>query len=412
LIDGERSNSHIGMTPAPILFAHYGQNWIRGSEQCLLDLVANIDRQRFSPMVVCNQPVLADTVRALHVPAVVIPEAAPAPIIASRHQVRALAAVTREWKARLIHANTSDMVPAVLRVARAERIPLVAHIHVIPDASERRHLLLHQASVVVGVSQASIDGFAEEGTPAKRLRVIHNAVDGVRISAGDASALRHSLGIPKTACVAATVGSLIERKAHDIAIRAISECRARGVDVHLLVCGSGEEERNLRDLARALSVTEFVHFLGFQSHVGAILRDATDVCLAPSRWEALPLNVLEAQWLGVSVIASDIPAHQEALLDRISSTIVPLNDSSAMATALTAFIQDTARPEIARTITQPLAQKRFSMERYISEFEALYAALLETPRYRLGWMLGSSWPRVYSEWARSVVGKRLSRAGR
>ena len=34
-----------------ILFTHYGEDQIRGSERCLLDLIAHLDRERFAPMV-------------------------------------------------------------------------------------------------------------------------------------------------------------------------------------------------------------------------------------------------------------------------------------------------------------------------------------------------------------------------
>ncbi|MGL6500473.1 hypothetical protein ACSZOJ_19715 [Aeromonas dhakensis] len=37
------------MSATPILLVHYGENWIRGSERCLLDLLAHLDRSRFAP---------------------------------------------------------------------------------------------------------------------------------------------------------------------------------------------------------------------------------------------------------------------------------------------------------------------------------------------------------------------------
>src|SRR5512134_1400980 len=56
------------MTPTPILLTHYGEDWIRGSERCLLDLLTYIDRTRVSPVVWCNAPALEREVRALDVP--------------------------------------------------------------------------------------------------------------------------------------------------------------------------------------------------------------------------------------------------------------------------------------------------------------------------------------------------------
>ena len=41
-----------------ILLTHYGNNWIRGSERCLLDLIANIDRKKFRIVLWCNSQIV------------------------------------------------------------------------------------------------------------------------------------------------------------------------------------------------------------------------------------------------------------------------------------------------------------------------------------------------------------------
>lgn len=50
--------------PATVLFVQYGRDWIRGSERCLLDLMGNLSRERFRPVLWCNATALADAARA------------------------------------------------------------------------------------------------------------------------------------------------------------------------------------------------------------------------------------------------------------------------------------------------------------------------------------------------------------
>jgi glycosyltransferase involved in cell wall biosynthesis len=57
-----------------------------------------------------------------------------------------------------------------------------------------------------------------------------------------------------------------------------------------------------------------VTFAGERPDAARVL-PAFDVFAAPSRKEGLPLGVLEAMALGLPVVASDIPAHREALGD-------------------------------------------------------------------------------------------------
>jgi hypothetical protein len=47
------------------------------------------------------------------------------------------------------------------------------------------------------------------------------------------------------------------------------------------------------------------------------------------------------------------------------------------------------------------------MDRYVAEFEALYAGLLARPRGDFGWVRGTSWPRAYTAWVARGVRNQL-----
>jgi glycosyltransferase involved in cell wall biosynthesis len=109
--------------------------------------------------------------------------------------------------------------------------------------------------------------------------------------------------------------------------------------------------------------------------VGAILRDATDVLIAAAREEAQPLSVLEAQWLGVPVLASDIAAHRE-VLPRPDTALFPLDDAAALARTLGAVAAERPRWRAAAASWQAAAHARHDMPRYVRSFQALYNELL------------------------------------
>ena len=395
--------------PQTIAFAHRGNDWITGSEQCLLDLVAGVDRKRFKPLLICEQPTMARAAAAL---GATVHQLDPRDdwgvnVPARRREVRReVLGVLKSHNVALVHSNASAIVPILLPAVRRLRVPIVTHIHLpLTDEYRRLNELVHQSSVTVGVADHILQPMRSDGVPAKRMRVILNAVDSTRMQTGDARPLRRELAIPTDAVVVGSIGSLVHRKGHDVTIKAISKARSGGANVHLVVCGSGDEQPRLTSLIDNLGLRHAVHLLGFRSDAGAVLRDAVDLCVSSSREEALPLNVLEAQWLGIPVIVSDIVAHAEALVGENRSHTVPVDDPDALAEALAAFARDPSRARSASNAAREIARERFEMARYVAEFEQLYSELLDRPRHEYGWVAASVLPRAYTD----KFGRILSR---
>jgi glycosyltransferase involved in cell wall biosynthesis len=358
-----------------VVFAHKGHDWIRGSEQCLLDLLSGIDRELFRLLVLTNGTVLADEAERRGVEAVRVEHWSGGAIVnvLARHRVSRL---LRDRGAALVHANMAVTLPLVIPTARRLGIPVLTHLH-IPYSSlrERHRALVRQSTMTVGVAEHVVAPLRAGMFVPSRVRVVDNAVNADHLAGGDATGLRPSLGIAPTAFVAATVGSLIERKGQRAIVRAIAIAREQGLDAHVLLCGDGEDEPMLRALSATLGVTGAVHFLGMRRDVGAILVDATDVLVSTAREEAQPLSVLEAQWLGVPVLASDIVAHRQAL-SRPDAALFPLDDAPALARALAAMAAERAPWRAAAAASQATARERYDMRRYVETFQSLYGELL------------------------------------
>lgn len=394
---------------SPILFVHHGQQWIRGSERCLLDIIEHLDRTQFRPVVWCDSSTLAREAAALDAVVHCAPTTDPTaryPTVAGV-LARTAARLVRQHGIRVIHANDVTPFPALIPSARRHAIPLIVHLHLIPTAAERRWSLLHQASAVVGVSRASVAGLLDDGMRPDRVRVVYNGVDVERLTQGPPCELRAELGIPPAALTLTTVASLIDRKGIDVVIRALATLRSDGVDVHLLVCGDGEGEGHLRALAAELGVGRFTHFVGVRGDVGSVLRDATDVLVSAARLEAFPLNVLEAGACGVPVVASDIEPHREGIIDGVTGLIAAVDDPAAFARAIGRLAHD---PALRRAIGRQAAEhvtRNYSMAQWLAGMHDVYRTVDGMPRRSLGWIGGSTFPAIYASWVRDAVGRRL-----
>ncbi|MEO6525282.1 MAG: glycosyltransferase family 4 protein [Gemmatimonadaceae bacterium] len=364
------------MTAPLVVFAHKGHDWIRGSEQCVLDLLSGLDRTRYRLLVVANGRALLRESERLGVRAVRVAHWGGGRILNApwRHVMRG---ILRAHQPALIHANMAVALPLIIPASRKLAIPVVTHLHLSYDSLGPRHQALVRASdVIVGVAEHVVATLRADPETAARVRVIRNAVNVERLGHCGSADVRSELGIPRGAFVATSVGSLIDRKAHAVTIRAIGIARQRGLDVHLLLCGDGERESELRTLTETLGLGGSIHFMGVRRDVGAILERGSDVLVTSACEEALPLSMLEAQWLGVPVIASDIAAHKEMSRGVEWGLLAPCGDADTLAEALAVLARDPSRRAALGVAARLHARECYSMDRYVAEFDALYRELL------------------------------------
>lgn len=104
--------------------------------------------------------------------------------------------------------------------------------------------------------------------------------------------------------IALAVGRLAPEKGFDILLRAWKELGDARDGWVLRIVGGGEDETTLKSLADDLEVTECVVFVGQVRDVAAEYR-AASLYVMSSRWEGLPMTLLEAQHFGLPSVSTD-----------------------------------------------------------------------------------------------------------
>jgi glycosyltransferase involved in cell wall biosynthesis len=199
-----------------------------------------------------------------------------------------------------------------------------------------------------------------------RLAVVPNGVDLNRFrraEEGDRHRARKALEIPLDAPLAVCVGRVTKQKGQDLLLIAWDAVRRSCPTARLAIVGDGDLLERLRPQAPS-----GVNFAGTTDDA-YLWYLAADLVVLPSRWEGLPLTLLEALAVGRSVVGSDIPGIADALPEKAGALVRP-EDVAALADAIGHRLRN---PEVARAEGRAGADHAASEADVQRTFDALAA---------------------------------------
>lgn len=146
-------------------------------------------------------------------------------------------------------------------------------------------------------------------------------IDLSRIShptAAEIQKKKAELGLPADKTILLSSGELIKRKNHETILRAIAQLDDT-LPIHYVICGHGQLDGYLKNLAAELNISGKVTFLGYRQDILEIL-PAADLFLFPSYQEGLPMALLEAMACGLPVLCSHIRGSSDLMGAPLSQT--------------------------------------------------------------------------------------------
>jgi len=180
-------------------------------------------------------------------------------------------------------------------------------LSLIPQYAHPRRLIVRtaeQAAASIGVCRALMDSLSELGADPSKLHVMRNGVDLARFRPIEKSEARQHIGVPEDRRMLLSVGYLIERKGHNIAIEALAQLPEAFM---LVIAGSGPERENLEQLAKRLNVASRVRFAGQVANEDLkwwySAADALVLCSSREGWANV---LLESMACGTPAIATSI----------------------------------------------------------------------------------------------------------
>jgi glycosyltransferase involved in cell wall biosynthesis len=360
-----------GAVPLRVAHLDTGRDWRGGQAQVLLLMQGLAARGVHSRLLAPSGPLL-ERARAAGIETQVWRSHGDVDVAAT------LSALRRLRDVDVAHAHSAHAHAIGVPAARLARVPaVVVSRRVDFDVAHHAFSRLKYRLPVdryLCISHGVMEVMRAAGVPQRRLALVPSGVAIRRAPPPGAADLRALIGAPADATVVGTVAALAPHKNHADLMRAAAIVVRQRPGIRFAWVGDGPCRAALEAQRRELGLEAVVHLLGFREDALGLMSQFSLFALA-SYLEGLCTSLLDAQALGVPVVATAVGGIPDVIEDGANGRLVPGRDPAALAAAILAAL---ARPaETAAWVAAGRARVgRFSADAMVDGTLAVYRDVL------------------------------------
>jgi len=172
------------------------------------------------------------------------------------------------------------------------------------------------------------------------------------------------------------VGRLTKAKGINILLKAIKILKEKyQKEIKAAIVGKGYLEEELKGLVMELGIEKEVEFLGVRRDVEKLMK-STKLFVLPSRWEGLPLTILEAMSSGAGIIATKVGGIPEVIEHEKEGILISPEDPTALARAITELLKDRELRVKLGINAYKKVKEKYSIEVYTKNILEFYKSLI------------------------------------
>ncbi|MBE6596319.1 MAG: glycosyltransferase family 1 protein [Ruminococcaceae bacterium] len=288
---------------------------VGGSQALVINYYKAIDRTKIQFDFIVDHPdrmALAEVVRSLGARIYKMP----------RFTGKNYFQIKKAWKKffsehpeyKILHSHVRSYASVYIPIAKKYGVKTIIHSHSTSNgkgvaAISKRILqfpLRYQADYLMACSnEAGQWLYGKKACLKDNYFFLPNAIDveKYRYRKEISEEYRKQLGL-ENKFVIGHVGRFHEAKNHMFLLDVFAEVRKKRTDAVLLLVGDGDLRGQIEEKIRSLDLDEYVVLTGNRNDVPQLMQ-AMDVFVFPSKWEGLPVTVVEAQAAGLTCLVSD-----------------------------------------------------------------------------------------------------------
>ena len=290
----------------------------------------------------------------------------------------------RREKIDVIETFTHDSNMVALPIAWLARVPVrIATHHGVIEGFSRWRMFIHSwmvnhniAHKLVAVSQKTREVSLSEGIREERIAVITNGIVPLPIESRSRIEVRKEAGMEANDLVLVSVGRLVYQKAHEVLIACMPDVLKEFPNVKVLIFGEGPLRTDLQAQIEKLDLSNSVKLPGKTDQIAQHLASA-DIFVMPSRWEGLPIALLEAMSAGLPSVATKVEGVDEVLLEGEHGLFVPVENSQALAQAILQLLRDPQARSRMGAAARLYISTKYTVDRMCEQYLELMLSLNE-----------------------------------
>lgn len=212
------------------------------------------------------------------------------------------------------------------------------------------------------------------GLPRERFAVVRNGVDLGYLKRVEDTVIRdyrQSLGIPENAQVVGSVFRFWAEKRPMLWLQTAALVVKRFPETHFLVVGEGPMRREMESFIENNGLQGKVHLPGARPEIATPL-SAMDVFVLTSEFEGTPNVVLEAQWLGLPIVATDAGGTSESFANNVTGFLAATPAPAEIAALISKCLAGEGARNLSGGEGTKFVANSFGLQRMIDDTSALY----------------------------------------
>ncbi|ULO06387.1 glycosyltransferase family 4 protein [Paenibacillus sp. 19GGS1-52] len=261
-----------------------------------------------------------------------------------------LSEIIRADGINLIYAQeyASGRFERLASIAKKLNIPIIAAYH---GGSIHKWIMpikkrtLHKATFLTTLNEdEQLSMVTQFPWLSDRIRLLPNFVNSEIFYRRDKKHALHALGLDPGSRYIITVGRLFEhQKGHSLLVEAVQQLKDIP-DLKILIAGNGPDEHRLQEMIREKGLEDKIILLGSirDKEVLANYYNASELFVLPSRYEGLPLVILEASACGLPTVAFNVMGVRGLVQNGVNGLLAENLDPAALAASLSKLLGDPA----------------------------------------------------------------------